>query len=144
MHRLVDQPDSLSATLLRGSLLFSQGLAGDQAYSPPLIAYGIVEHVVGFVIGIPDERDLVGVLLVQPGGISAGLVEWFGVGGPVNQVTRISRHDVRVAVNPKVEHHPVIAVTKDLAVRTELCVVTARAHAKHRVTRIALPVHQVG
>ena len=63
-----------------------QWLAGDQTDAAALIADGVVEQVVGLVRGVPDERGLVGVLLVQTGGVAAGFVEWLGIDGPVVEV----------------------------------------------------------
>ena len=60
-------------TLIKGtmpidqSLLLYKRLAGYQANASALVADRIVEHVISFVGRIPDERNLMGVFLVQPG-----------------------------------------------------------------------------
>ena len=49
-------------------------LVGYQADAPALIAHGVVEHVIRFVLGIVDERDLMGVFLVEARRITAASV----------------------------------------------------------------------
>jgi len=73
----------------RRSLLLYVGrdrFAGDQADASALVADRVVEHVVSFVPGIPDEGDLVSVLLVQAGWIAAALVQRLGVNRPMVKI----------------------------------------------------------
>lgn len=70
-----------------------QRFARNQPGPPALLATGAVVHVERFARGIPDQRYLVGKLLVQAGGIPTRLVEWLGIDRPVDQVNRERRHE---------------------------------------------------
>lgn len=58
-------------------------LAGYQANASPLVANRIVEHVISFVLMIPDEGVLMGVLLVQTRWVATSLVDRVGINGPM-------------------------------------------------------------
>jgi hypothetical protein len=115
-----------------------------QSYRTSFIAGSAVIHVKRFIFRIENQRNLVCILFVKSGRMTAGLIKRFGVGGPMHQIVRKRNHNVRSPLaNAKIEHGPMVAVAKNFCVGSKIGIVASRTDIDNRIERITHPMNLV-